>query len=249
VSETPFDLSTTHVHLGLGARAIPIPDFEWSGEFLARYGAEHEADGLRVWGGDGSVLLYETAEVDERSAAMLLERCRPGSTLEVLAEPEQDVVIAGLLRRLWRDPGPDHPFGSLQSMCEQWANQFEMKDHAMDPALAREGLSLFRELPGSAEREVLLWTDPHVGNVLSAERELWLMIDPKPYVGDPTYDALQHLLNSERLMADPLGLVGRMAGLLELDAERLRLWLFARCVIESPDWPNLGQVARLVAPD
>jgi streptomycin 6-kinase len=211
--------------------------------------AEHEADGLRVWGGDGSVLLYETAEVDERSAAMLLERCRPLSTLESLDEPDQDVVIAGLLRRLWRDPGPDHPFGSLQSMCEQWASQFELKPHALDPGLAREGLSLFRELPRTAEREVLLCTDLHAGNALSAEREPWLMIDPKPYVGDPTYDPLQHMLNSERLMADPLGLVGRMAGLLELDAERLRLWLFARCVIESPDWPNLGQVARLVAPD
>ena len=40
-----FDLSTTHVHLGLGARATPIPDFEWSPEFLARYAAEHVGDG------------------------------------------------------------------------------------------------------------------------------------------------------------------------------------------------------------
>jgi len=40
-----FDLSTTHVHLGLGARAIPIPDFEWTGEFLARYAADHASDG------------------------------------------------------------------------------------------------------------------------------------------------------------------------------------------------------------
>jgi quercetin dioxygenase-like cupin family protein len=40
-----FDLSKTHVHLGLGARAIPIPDFEWTPEFLARYGAEHAKDG------------------------------------------------------------------------------------------------------------------------------------------------------------------------------------------------------------
>jgi mannose-6-phosphate isomerase-like protein (cupin superfamily) len=45
VTDDAFDLSSTHVHLGLGARAIPLPDFEWSAEYLARYEAEHEADG------------------------------------------------------------------------------------------------------------------------------------------------------------------------------------------------------------
>ncbi len=210
--------------------------------------AEHEADGLRSWDGDGSVLLFEAEEIDERTTAMLLERCRPGTTLEALAEADRDGVIAGLLRRLWREPALGHLFRSLRSMCERWASQFQLKEHALDPGLARDGLALFLELPRTADREVLLYTDLHAGNVLAAEREPWLAIDPKPYVGDPTYDTLQHLLNCERLMVDPLGLVGRMAGLLELDPGRLRQWLFARCVIESPDWPILGGVARAVAP-
>jgi mannose-6-phosphate isomerase-like protein (cupin superfamily) len=38
-------LSTTHVHLGLGSSAIPIPDFQWTPDFLARYGADHATDG------------------------------------------------------------------------------------------------------------------------------------------------------------------------------------------------------------
>jgi quercetin dioxygenase-like cupin family protein len=45
VTNAAFDLSTTHVHLGLGARAIPIPDFEWSAEFLTRYAVDHQDDG------------------------------------------------------------------------------------------------------------------------------------------------------------------------------------------------------------
>jgi hypothetical protein len=36
--------------------------------------------------------------------------------------------------------------------------------------------------------------------------------------------------------------------LLELDAERLQLWLFARCVVESADWPGLADVAATLAP-
>jgi len=49
------------------------------------------------------------------------------------------------------------------------------------------------------------------------------------------------------LHADPAGFVRRMAGLLDLDPERPRLWLFARCIQESPDDPGLLAVARRVA--
>jgi len=92
---------------------------------------------------------------------------------------------------------------------------------------------------------VLLATDLHAGNVLSAERQPWLVIDPKPHVGDPTYDVLQHLLNCEsRLLTDPRTLCRRMADLLGVDQDRLTAWLFARCVLESPDRPELADVAR-----
>ena len=83
----------------------------------------------------------------------------------------------------------------------------------------------------------------------AAQREPWLVIDPKPYVGDPTYDVLQHILNcDDRLRADPGGLARHMAELLGLDGDRLLLWLFARCVQESPDQPHLADVARRIAP-
>jgi streptomycin 6-kinase len=108
---------------------------------------------------------------------------------------------------------------------------------------------LFRALPGTAERYVLLCTDLHAANVLAAKREPWLVVDPKPYIGDPTYDALQHLLGCrERLHADPRALALRLADLLDVDGERLLLWLFARCVQETPDSPGLAEIARRIAP-
>ena len=215
--------------------------------------AAHEADGLRIWAGNGAVRLHAVEEIDGSTMALLLERCRPGSTLETLPEPDQDLIIAGLLHRLWRQPPPDGPFRPLQFMCDLWAAQFDEKAARtthLDSGLARAGIALFRELPSTAADETLLCTDLHAGNVLAAEREPWLVIDPKPFRGDSTYDALQHMLNCEsRLLADPLGLTRRMAGLLDLDPDRLRLWLFARCVQESPDWPMLARVARTIAPD
>ncbi len=216
--------------------------------------AEHEADGLRAWRGDGAVRLVDSLMFEDTSA-LLLEACEPGTALaEVLPAHEQDVVVAGLLRRLWIEPPHGHPFRTLASMCDRWAEEFEEKYAAYNPGLrldsglARAGIKLLRSLPRSGDRSVLLCTDLHPENVLAASREPWLAIDPKPYLGDPTYDPLQHMLNFPgRLAADPRGFAQRMAELLDLDAERLQQWLFARCVQESVDEPDLCDVAMTLA--
>ncbi len=123
--------------------------------------ALHEAEGLLAWAGHGAVRLYATEDLGD-TVGLLLEACRP--------------------------------FRSLQVMCDQWAEEFEMKVAAarssVDRGLAREGIGLFRTLPATADREVVLCTDLHAENVLAAEREPWLIVDPKPHVGDPTYDPL-----------------------------------------------------------
>ena len=215
--------------------------------------AEHEVEALRLWNGDGAVLLHESVLFD-RTQALLLERCIPGTWLKAVLpeEEEQDLVVANLLRRLWRDPGPGHPFRPLQDMCDYWADEFEQKlaraeDHP-DPGLARAGMETLRALPTSASTEVVLVTDPHGENILAAQREPWLVVDPKPYVGDPAYDVLQHMLNCpQRLLADPVSLARRMARLLDLDDNRVLCWLLARCVEGSLDLPYLGQVATRIA--
>jgi streptomycin 6-kinase len=211
----------------------------------------HEVDALALWDGDGAVRLLD-AEPEEHTSVMLLEACRPGTRLEdsSLTPVEQDSVLADLLPRLWIEPPAGHPFRPLEQMCAYWADRFgeRLGECPLDPGLGRAGALLFRSLPFSAARSALLCTDIHPGNILASQREPWLAIDPKPYIGDPTYDALQYLLNfPERLEADPMAFADRIAELLELDVERLRQWLFARCVIESPHTPALARVACALA--
>jgi streptomycin 6-kinase len=214
-----------------------------------------EAAGLRLWDGNGAVQLH-AAHQGESHYALLIERCVPGTPLgRALPGPEQDQVVAGLLRRLWAQPHGAYPFRRLTQMCTAWADQFEQEyaDAAdadrIDPGLARAGIVLFRVLPETAKVRVLLCTDLHGDNILAAQRAPWLAIDPKPYVGDPAYDVLQHILNCEdRLAADPAGLATRMAGLAGINADRVRQWLFARSVQESIGSPLMRQVARRLAP-
>jgi streptomycin 6-kinase len=147
-----------------------------------------------------------------------------------------------------------HPFRALSIMTEYWSRETLADiEHWPDTELVQEGLRLFQELPFSAPvQDVLLATDLHAGNVLRSQRKPWLVIDPKPLIGDPAYDETQHLFNCRaRLRSDPDGTIGRFADLLRLDRERIRLWIFARAEAEPrSNWNDneLISLARRLAP-
>ena len=164
-------------------------------------------------------------------------------------------------------------FRPLAHMCAWWADEALQKGAGERAGLPRElverGLDLFRSLPLQWDgEEVLLATDLHPGNVLSGSTvrgstvdgggegagtrfgRRWLLIDPKPYVGDPHYDLLQHMLNDmDRLRSDPARFADRMADLAGLDRERTRQWLLARCVQEADEPGGLAGVALRLAAD
>jgi streptomycin 6-kinase len=199
--------------------------------------SEQETEGLRFWDGDATVRLLES---DNAANAMLLERCEPGTPLLSLPETEQDVIIAAMLQRLRRKPPPGK-FRPLSALVVYWSEQTcQHRERWPDAALVSEGLRTFAALAAETSDDVLLATDLHAGNVLQAQREPWLLIDPKPFVGDAAYDLTQHLLNCEkRLQADAPGLIRRTANLAGVDAERVRMWLFARAAAEPRDnWHN-----------
>jgi streptomycin 6-kinase len=196
--------------------------------------AAHELQALLFWDGDPAVRLLEG---DVALNAMLLEYCEPGTVLREVPEPEQDVVIAGLLRRLWRRPVSPHPFRPLSVMIAHWADETRATaSRWIDAALVQEGLLLFEKLARPSSGDVLLATDLHAGNVLRAQRESWLAIDPKPFVGDRAYDATQHLFNCmDRMLTAPDTTIRRFADLLDVEDEQVRLWMFARAAAEPRD--------------
>ena len=173
--------------------------------------AEHEAEGLRAWNGRGAVVLHAAARLPG-TVALLLERCRPGTPLgECVPEPEQDVVLAGMLGRLHEAP-TGGPFRPLQ----QIATSGPQAPPPRRPQ-ARRLLSI-PSWPGTASSCSRACPAPGTGRRCCAPTctaatssragvSRGLVIDPKPYVGDPCYDVLQHALNCPgRLVADPLGL-------------------------------------------
>jgi streptomycin 6-kinase len=200
---------------------IGVPHFEAQGEIEA----------LEYLDGDPTVYLLEA---EPSANAMLLERCDPGTSLRQVSVAEQDVIVARLLQRFWRRPAPERNFRPLAAMIQLWCDATRRdRDRWRDAPLVGDGLAALEELARPSPDDVLLATDLHAGNVLRARRQPWLVIDPKPFVGDAAYDATQHLLNTlDRVTADPTGSIAGLAGKLDVDADRVRLWLFARLAAE-----------------
>jgi mannose-6-phosphate isomerase-like protein (cupin superfamily) len=93
-----FDLSTTHIHLGLGARAIPLPDFEWSAEYLDGYSRRFADDG-----DEGRLVTMGPVEATWDS----WERHPAGEEVVLLLSGRVDLIqrLDGGERRVTLEPG------------------------------------------------------------------------------------------------------------------------------------------------
>ncbi|MFI6177798.1 aminoglycoside phosphotransferase family protein [Nonomuraea sp. NPDC051191] len=192
-------------------------------------GNVHEPDAFAAWGGRGAVLLHER---DDARFAMLLERVRT-CTLAEVQDGDEVVAVAGRLGRRLAVPAPPG-LPRLRDRADAWeeglrrdAEEFTHAPprHAVDAAVAT-----VREL-GRVQPDLLVHGDLHARNVLRADREPWLAVDPKGYAGDPAYDG-GTLLKSRALTlleADDLGkavhrVLDVFAEAAEVDRERARRW-------------------------
>ena len=187
--------------------------------------SEHEADALEVWAGGGAVRLL--ARSDD-GFAMVIERCEPGTPLaEQGADTSLDVLIE-LLPRLSVVAG--EPFHTLADEAAWWVSYLPRKWDEVRPPYPRRlldaALDALETLPPTQGEVVLLHQDLHAENVLAAAREPWLVIDPKPLLGEREF-AVAPIVRSFELghsRKDVLHRFDRLTAELDLDRERARGW-------------------------
>ena len=104
--------------------------------------------------------------------------------------------------------------------------QWEQSGHAIERRLVDAAVDALRSLSASQGEQVLLNQDLHGDNVLAAEREPWLVIDPKPLVGEREFAAAPIVRSFELgpSRADVLYRLDRLTSELGLDRERARGW-------------------------
>ncbi len=191
---------------------------------------EHEHLALHHWAGRGAVRLLRA---DPRRYAMLLERLHP-ENLNDLWDLEACEIVAGLYARLHVPALPQ--LRTLTSYVGRWNADLAAlpKSAPLPRRLVEQAVSLGRDLAADpASTGTMIHCDLHYENVLAADREPWLVIDPKPMSGDPHYEVAPMLWNRYDELAGDLraGLRRRFHTLVDaagLDEHRARDWVIVR---------------------
>ncbi|MET7746976.1 aminoglycoside phosphotransferase family protein [Micromonospora sp. NPDC005367] len=216
--------------------------------------SEHEATALARWSGAGAVRLLEH---DPGRRALLVERAVPGTPLyELAAEAALDTMVA-LLPRLCVPAGP--PFTSLAEEAAGWAERmpgkWERANRPYERRLLDAALGLLAELVPSQGEQVLVNQDLHAGNVLRATREPWLVIDPKPLVGEREF-AVAPVVRGAELGHSPAAVrhrLDRLSAELGLDRDRVRGWTIGQTLAwslgEGVVFPGQVDVVRWLLDD
>lgn len=209
-----------------------------------------EAAGLFCYRGDGAVRLYE---FDSGSNSLLLEWARPGTALlfqpgfpSLEGRPENvDLVeqACALYRRLRREPlgvpADFPPLPEAAGLVAEWVEMFSAPKtdiaQAIPAALRGQAVEWCERLAVPDGPLLVVNRDTHLGNIVAAEREPWLLIDPKAYLGEAAFDA--GFLVMIQVQSDPspehaLAVLDRTAAALAVSVERARGWAFMRSMEE-----------------
>jgi streptomycin 6-kinase len=194
--------------------------------------AETEHLALRIWDGNGAIRLLRA---DPRRFALLLERAQPRD-LTTVDEIEACEIVAASYKRLHVPAGPQ--FKLLSTEVKRWSDELlALPTSAPVPRrYVEQAAALARDFAADPACDgTLIHTDLHFENVLAAEREPWLVIDPKPLSGDPHYEVAPLIWNrwDELAAARDLrfALRRRFYAIIDtagLDEDRARDWIIVR---------------------
>jgi streptomycin 6-kinase len=200
-----------------------------------------EIAALRHYNGRGSVQLLDA---DPDWGVMLLERIRPGTPLATLTDDERATAIAAeVMQQLWQPPPPDPIFPSVHKWA---AGMLRLRAHfnggtgPLPTQLVEQAETLFAELLSSMAEPVLLHGDLHHWNIIAAQRQPWLALDPKGIVGEPAYEVGAFLRNPtpdfltwpdlNRVLARRVDQLSEQLG---FDRQRLIGWGIAQAVLSA----------------
>lgn len=232
-----------------GECAIVVPVRDREGTPLAlkvswpHIEAANEHLALRLWAGSGAVRLVAAAPHD---FALLLERLHDRSltSVSILEACEE---IGRLMLQL--DRPATAQFDSLAERAQRWRDKLAAPCDLV-PRRLREQASGWLDDLLVAPGDRLVHEDLHDSNVLAADRQPWLAIDPKPVAGEWAYAVAPIVWNRADVAARAASLRTHVrlraevvADVAALDLERVGAWTLFRLVLNAVDAAEFAPAA------
>lgn len=246
----------TPVETSDGSKAVLKIGFPTDEEFMT------ECKALQVFNGKGIAKLIQA---DLPNAVMLIERLEPGGHLiNVQDDEERTRIAANVMKKLSKKPPSDNNFPTVRDWFGGFARyrtRVGQKDGPIPKALVDKAERTFEDLIASSGEQVILHGDLHYYNIISAQREPWLAIDPKGVIGEREYETgalirnpLPELLDEPNPRQVLENRIDRLSRELGFDKKRIRSWGFAQAVLaaiwESEDrnhgWEPFVECAKLL---
>ncbi|MEN8173178.1 MAG: aminoglycoside phosphotransferase family protein [Chloroflexota bacterium] len=192
---------------------------------------------LRHYAGQGSVQILES---NPGNQIMLLERVKPGDVLLDLDDDDAMTLIAArVMQQLWKPIDPTDHFPASSTWMRTLDNIWPGSSPITQP-LVEAAQRLKAALLKSETKTVLLHGDLHHWNILSAQRQPWLAVDPKGIVGDPVFDVgalLRNPVNRMLIMPDfkrsTLRRLDILAEVLGFERQRMLSWSFVQAILAA----------------
>lgn len=198
----------------------------------------YEKDCLEAFKGNGMVKLLH---FDLDKGALLIERCWPGRTLKSLFlegnDREACLIAADVIRRFQAAPPSSKSFPNMKDLFGAFQRVERRSSDTKLLESVRKAGSLLRSIDG-VEQNILLHGDLHHDNILKAERDNWLAIDPEGVIGSLGYEIGAFLINPrDELPAvkSPMYLIQFRLEIfsseLKIPSKELRVWGFIRAAL------------------
>jgi streptomycin 6-kinase len=190
---------------------------------------------LRRLAGCGAV---RALSFDAALGALLLERCEPGLSIAMLDDDAMMREGCAAIRAVQAvtandDDTAPNAFAAVASLRRFWRDAHGPR--LVGSAAARAVERAFDIVQQPGRTMVVCHGDTNPGNILSARRERWLLIDPLPVRADAAYDAVSLVWTKRSWLIaqpDPVAIVRRRIALaasqLDASTSRIHAWTLGR---------------------
>lgn len=170
------------------------------------------------------------------SGKVLVELVRGGQNLEALE------IYCGVVKKLHEAPPIDLGLKNIVEFVAEF-DAYLAKDGIAERGLIEKARNIFAELSASQVGMVNLHGDLHHYNILQADDENWLAIDPKGYWGEAEYELAAYLRNpvlekqsilSQQYTKPAMNLrIEQLCARLGYDKQRVKKWAFCQAILAA----------------